>query len=146
MFLVILSSFIIHQMIYQPRLRTAIRGTKMSDQGIDDETRDSIIEALHQGDKTQTEIADDNGVSQSTVSNINRGLSTGIEKGREEGKSEGYAEAVEEALSFDEADQTEADDDDTYTCGYCEDEGVDDVTVQYLQEECPNGHDLAGDW
>lgn len=122
----------------------------MSDQGITDEKRDSIIEALHEGDKTQTEIAEDNGVSQSTVSNINRGLSSGLEKGkekgREEGKSEGYAEAVEEALNFDDADETETEDDDVYTCGYCEQEGNNDVVVQYMDEECPNGHDLSGDW
>lgn len=122
----------------------------MTDQGITDEKRDSIITDLRNGDKTQTDIAEDNDVSQSTVSNINRGLTTGLEEGKEEGKEkgreEGYAEAVEEALNFEDSDNTETHEDDVYTCGYCEDEGANDVTVQYMDEECPNGHDLSSDW
>jgi len=110
---------------------------------VDDDTRDSIIEAIKEGDRSQEEIADDHGVSQATVSNIKRSHDRGRERGKEEGRKEGFKEA---AKTFSKSDNTDKPDDDNYWCAYCESEEGEKVSVEYMQEKCPNGHDLSGDW
>lgn len=112
----------------------------------DDETTERIIELLNEGGMSQDEIADEVGVSQSTVSRINRGLGAGKKKGKREGKKEGYAEGFSDARNFQKDDGTEKPEEDDYWCSVCESEGNGKVEVEYLAEECPNGHDLSDAW
>lgn len=109
---------------------------------ISDETRQSIIDALDNGDKTQSEIADKHDVSQSTVSNLNQSYNAGKDKGRKEG----YKDGVKDTFNFDREDETEVEEDDEYWCQKCKDEGNGTVHVDHLDAECPNGHDLSGAW
>lgn len=106
--------------------------------GISDDKRESIIEDLRNDAGTQAEIAENHDVSQSTVSNINRGLNAG--------KKDGYREGVKESFNFGNKDETEVDDDDEYWCQYCQSENDEKVFVEYMTDECPNGHNLTGDW
>lgn len=110
--------------------------------GITDETRDSIIDDLNKGDKSQQEIADNNGVSQATVSNIKRGM----ERGKEAGKEQGMQEAFEKVKNFSQEDETDSHEEDDYWCSYCKAENGETVSVDYLDDACPNGHDLSQDW
>lgn len=63
----------------------------------------------------------------------------------EEVKSE-VGELKDELNGFRSDDDTDTEDDDTFWCSYCEAEGEGQVEVEYLAPECPNGHDLSGDW
>ena len=110
--------------------------------GISDSKRDSIIDDLNNSDKSQQEIAEDKEVSQATVSNIKRGM----ERGKEQGKEQGMEEAFEKVRNFSQEDETESHEEDEYWCSYCQAENDTKVMVEYLAEECPNGHDLSGDW
>lgn len=116
----------------------AIWGNRMTDSKLDDSDREAIIEAIDNTDKSQAEIGEKFGVSQSTVSNIKRTY--------EHGKEEGAKAAYEKTFDFSTADQTEKEEEDDYWCAYCENEGEGRVPLDYMQEECPNGHDLSGDW
>lgn len=106
--------------------------------GISEDARSSIIEALDNGGQTQAEIADEHGVSQSTVSNIKQGM--------RHGKKQGYKSGVKDTFNFDTEDQTEQEEDDQYWCQTCKDAGDGKVYVEHLDAECPNGHDLSGAW
>lgn len=110
---------------------------------LNDEDRASIIEALRTTDKSQQEIADEHGCSQSTVSTINQALSTGREAGKEEGYEEAYKKASEE---FSESLDDETPDEDEYWCEHCMNEEGEKVFIEYMADECPNGHDLSGAW
>ena len=97
-----------------------------------------IIDRLATGDETQQEIADDFDVAQSKISEINQAHVRGRQKGRQS--------AIDDALDFLGEDDTEEGDDDEYWCGFCESEDGEKVAVEYMAEECRNGHDLTGEW
>jgi len=107
-----------------------------------DEKRESIIELLDKGEKNQTEIAEEVGVSQSTVSELNRS----VQNIKEKSMMEGYEKGFTKAMDFSENDSTERSEDDDYWCAYCENEDEGKVMIDYMTETCPNGHDLSNDW
>jgi len=106
-----------------------------------------VIEMRNQENPpSQQEVADELGISQSHVSRLENAYQTGTETGREQGKEEGFKEAMDKVRNFEQDDETEKPEEDTYWCAYCEAENDSRVEVEYLADSCPNGHDLTGDW
>jgi len=103
-----------------------------------EETKESIITQLKRGEKTQKEIAENHDVSTATVSRIKQAWN--------KGKMEGAKEASKSFYDFGKQDETESEEEDDYWCGYCEQENGEKVKVDYMDSECPNGHDLSGEW
>jgi len=106
-----------------------------------DDDRDTIINLLGNDDMSQQDIADKIGCSQSTVSFVKCRREAGGQNASEENETEEIMK-----FNFDGEDETEEEEDDEYWCAYCQEESDKEVSVDYMQEECPNGHDLSGDW
>lgn len=104
--------------------------------------QNKIIQLCKEGELTQEEIAEKFDTSQSAVSRIKRSY----ERGKEDTEFEAAKEATKERLSFDQEDDTEYDENDDYFCYYCKQEYGEKVKIEYMADECPNGHDLTGDW
>jgi len=87
-------------------------------------SHEEIYNRYNSEDITQTELADEYGLAQSTVSSIIRRFDRANQTGEQDD--------IFDTSSFLRDDETETHDDDTYYCAECE------ADLQYMQPECPN--------
>ncbi len=83
-----------------------------------------VYERYQSEDITQTELAEEYGIAQSTVSSIIRRM----DRARDTGEDDDLFDTS----SFTDADDTDAHDADEYWCDNCE------ATVDYMEPKCPN--------
>mgnify|MGYP002761292147 CR=1 FL=1 len=87
-------------------------------------SHEEIYERYQSEEITQSELADEYGLAQSTVSSIIRRLDRTKETGEEDD--------LFDTSSFVEDDETETHDEDDYWCSECE------AKVEYMEPEWPN--------